>query len=250
MSLRIQKDGREITTVDEWFRLAPPKKGLRQWVDGRSAKELAKVFLESGAPAVPPEIRPLLSSNRELGTVDLVIGFPEHKINLDQYPGETRNADLAAVGESHVGKVAVTIESTGDDSLGGTIAETLTAASLGSNVPKRIAALAMALLGRAGLEINNLRYQLLHGIAASLIFAGEQASAAAVFIVLEFRSPSCMKVNLDRNASDFELFIKALSPDAPRATIGNLIGPFSVQGGGLVPAGLPLFFGKAVRNVL
>jgi hypothetical protein len=249
MDLRIQKDGHEITTVDEWFQFAPPKEGRRQWVGGRSAKELAKIFLESGVPAVPPELRALLSSHRGLGTVDLTAAFPEHKIALDRFPGETRNADLAAIGESSIGKVAVTIEAKADESFGGTIGETLTAASAKSNVPKRIATLAKAVLGDAGPGINNLRYQLLHGTAASLIFAAEHAAAAAVFVVLEFCGPSCTKENLERNSRDFELFIKALSPTAPEPTIGNLIGPFSAPGGEFVPAGLPLFIGKAVRNV-
>jgi hypothetical protein len=249
VSLRIKKDGQYITAVDEWFRLAPPKKGIRQWVDGRSAKELAKAFLEGGVPAVPTEVRSLLSSSRDLGAVDLELALPEHKIALDQFPGETRNADLAAVGECSVGKVAVTIEAKADESFGGTIAETLKAASPRSNVPRRINALATALLGHAGPEINNLRYQLLHGIAASLIFARDQAAAAAVFIVFELRGSSCTKENLERNARDFDLFVKTLSPSAAMPQSGNLIGPLFAQGGGLVPARLPLFVGKAIRNI-
>ena len=30
-----------ISSLDDWFRLAPPEKGAVQWKDGRSAKELA-----------------------------------------------------------------------------------------------------------------------------------------------------------------------------------------------------------------
>ncbi len=89
MSLLIQKNGHGIASVDEWFQFAPPKGGSRQWCDNRSAKELAKAFLESGTPAVPTEIDALLSSHRELGTVDLSTAFPEHKIALDKFPGET-----------------------------------------------------------------------------------------------------------------------------------------------------------------
>jgi len=246
MSLRIQKDGHQIATVDEWFQFAPPKKGLRQWVDGRSAKELAKVFLGSGVAAPPPELRSFLSSHRDLGTVELTIAFPEHRIALDEFPGETRNADLAAVGIAKIGKVAVTIEAKADEPFGETIGETLAKASATSNLPKRIAALARALFGHAGPEINKLRYQLLHGTAASLIFAREQTAAAAVFIVLEFRGPSCVRHSLERNTRDLELFLKTLSPSAPTATTGNLSGPFLVRGGGFVPTGLPLFVGKAV----
>ncbi|GHU13718.1 hypothetical protein AGMMS50225_24210 [Betaproteobacteria bacterium] len=39
-----QKDV-EITNLEEWFNYCPPKKGLEQWVDNRSAKEMAKFWL-------------------------------------------------------------------------------------------------------------------------------------------------------------------------------------------------------------
>jgi len=250
MSLRIEKDGQEITTVDEWFRFAPPRGGVRQWVDGRSAKELAKAFLESGVPATPCELRALLSSHQDLGTVDLAVAFPEHKIALDQFPGETRNADLAAVGIGKTGRVALTIEAKADEPFGATLCETLATAPAKSNVPKRIAALAEAVLGHTGPEIDTLRYQLLHGTAASLIFAKEHAASAAVFVVLEFRGPSCIGENLERNRRDFELFVKTLSPSAPPPATGTLTGPLLVPGGGLVPTRLPLYVGKAVRNVI
>lgn len=248
MSLRIEKNGHEITTVGEWFRFAPPKRGLRQWVDGRSAKELAKAFLEEGVPAVPRELRALLTSHPGLEMVDLTIAYPEHKIALDRLPGETRNADIAAVGMGRAGKVAMTIEAKADESFGRTIGETLAAASARSNIPRRIAALAQAILGHAGSEIDHLRYQLLHGIAASLIFAGEHA-AAAIFIVFEFSGPSCAKENLERNDTDLQLFIEALSPGAPAHTCGNLIGPLTLRGGEFIPSRLPLFMGKAVRKL-
>jgi hypothetical protein len=249
MGLRIQKDDHEIATVDQWFEFAPPRGGVRQWVDGRSAKELAKAFLEGSVPATPPELRALLSSHQDLGTVDLAVGFPEYKIALDEFRGETRNADLAAVGIGKTGRVALTIEAKADEPFGGTIRETLATAPAKSNLPKRIAALAKAVFGHTGPEIDGLRYQLLHGAAASLILAQEQSAAAALFIVLEFRGPSCSRENLDRNRSDFELFVKTLSPSAAPPATGTLTGPFLVPGGGLVPTGLPLYVGKAVRNV-
>jgi hypothetical protein len=248
VNLRIEaKDGREITTVENWFDYAPPKKGSRQWKDGRSAKELAKVFLETGVPATPREIRDLLSSHEALGMVELDVIFPEHKIALDRFRGETRNADLAALGNGGCGRVAVTIEAKADEEFGKTVRQTLATAPPGSNLRKRIEALANAVLGHAGPEINDLRYQLLHATAASLIFARENSATAAVFVVLVFDGPSCDKENIARNNRDFDFFLKALSPNGPTPADGKLSGPFVVPGGEFVPRKLPLFIGKAVR---
>jgi len=251
MSLRIEKDGHVITTVEQWFTYAPPMKGALQWRDGRSAKELAKIFLETGVPATPPELCALLSSHQYLGTVDLEVATPEHKITLDNFKGETRNADLAAVGTGGIGRIAVTIEAKADEPFGDTIGENRSKgkANPKSNVPRRIAALAEAMFGHNGPEIDILRYQLLHASAASLIFAKEQKANAAVFVVLEFHGPSCLSDNLERNKGDFETFLKMLSLGALIPATGILNGPFFVQGGGFVPPYLPLFIGKSVRNL-
>jgi hypothetical protein len=247
MPLLIQKDGRKITTVEEWFRFAPPKKGLRQWKEGRSAKELAKAFLEKGFPAVPTEILGILPSNPEFIGVDFTTAFPEHKIALDKFPGETRNADIALLGHDARGTVAVTIEAKADEPFGSTIAEAVKGVSARSNLPQRIERLATAVLGHADAGLDALRYQLLHATAASLIFAKDHDARAAVFIVFEFVGPPCLAENLSRNSTDLDLFLGALCPGTPALTAGDLSGPFSVPGGDRVPSGLPLYVGKAAR---
>jgi hypothetical protein len=86
---RIHKDGLEIHSVVDWFHLAPPKKGVSQWKDGRSAKELAKAWFPSqGQPKIPNELVKLLKSHDD--TKDTVIneGIPEHIVALDNFPGE------------------------------------------------------------------------------------------------------------------------------------------------------------------
>jgi hypothetical protein len=190
-----------------------------------------------------------LASSPTLGVVHLTEAWPEHKIRLDWFRGETRNADLAAVALGKPGVVAVTVEAKADGSFGRTIAEALAAAPAESNVPKRITTLASAVLVCTPAEIGSFRYQLLHGTAAGLILACEQAASAAVFAVLEFLGPSCSPRNLRRNASDLNAFIQALFPGASPLVPGQLVGPFSVPGGGLVPSGIPLFIGKASRQV-
>jgi len=249
MGLRIEKNGHSINSVEDWLQFAPPKKGHLQWKDGRSAKELAKLFLETGTPAVPPEISALLSSHGDFGAIELLTATPEHEIALDRFPGETRNADLAAIGAGRLGKVAVTVEAKADEAFGSTLGEEVAKTSSRSNVPKRISALTQAIFGEPSTELSSLRYQLLHGSAGSLIFAKEQGASAAVFIVLEFCGPSCKAENLQRNKNDLEFFVKALQPDSTPIVDGRLCGPFRIPGGEFVPAGIPLFIGKAVRNV-
>jgi hypothetical protein len=47
--------GRRISTVDEWFEYAPPVGQEKHWVDGRSAKEVAKAWCGSHGTRVPPK---------------------------------------------------------------------------------------------------------------------------------------------------------------------------------------------------
>jgi hypothetical protein len=89
-SILIHKDNNLIESVEDWFRLAPPKEGLRQWKDGRSAKELAKaLFPQPGTPQIPPDLISLLNSHPDLITTEILEGTPEHKIPLDNFRGET-----------------------------------------------------------------------------------------------------------------------------------------------------------------
>lgn len=40
--MRLHVRGHEISSVDDWFRLAPPKGGTNQWREYHSAIELAR----------------------------------------------------------------------------------------------------------------------------------------------------------------------------------------------------------------
>jgi hypothetical protein len=134
--------------------------------------------------------------------VQFTQAWPEHKIQLDSYWGETRNADLAAVGKGQPGVVAMTLEAKADEPFGRTIAAELAGAGEGSNLPKRILSLCQSVLGRPPSAVGGLRYQLLHAVAATLIYAKEQGAAAAVFVVYEFHGPSCSAAKLKHNAAD------------------------------------------------
>jgi hypothetical protein len=246
--MKISKNGKPIDSVESWFEFAPPKEGRRQWVDERSAKELAKAFWCSGKACMPAELQDLLDSTSTLGHIEIIEAWPEHKIALDSFRGETRNADLSAIAVGRTGTVALTIEAKADESFGELIETALAKAPEPSNIPKRIEMLMQGLFGRQT-DLSKIRYQLLHGVAASLIFAADQQAAAAVFVVFEIRGPSCSEENLARNALDLERFVTLLSSPPERLRVGHLSGPLTVPGAGKIPARMPLFIGKAIREV-
>ena len=215
--------------------------GARHWVDQRSAKELARAFCGSGKVSVPDELQALLDSHPSLGHVEVAEAWAEHKIPLDS-SGETRNADLACLASGRPGIVAVTVEAKADESFDKLVSMVLTKSPKGSNIPNRIEMLRIGLFGLS-VDVSSVRYQLLHGVAASLIFAAEHGAAAAIFAVFELRSDSCSTKNVDRNTSDLEKFVALFGGLAPLQA-GRLFGPFTVPGHGKIPSELPSSWGR------
>jgi Domain of unknown function (DUF6946) len=246
--MRISKNGKPIDSVASWFELAPPKEKERQWVDGHSAKELAKAFCEGGRVSVPTEVQRLLDSSPILGHLEIVEAWPEHKIPLDSFRGETRNADLAAVAVGRDGVVAVTLEAKADEPFGELIQVVLAKAPKRSRIPERVENLTQALFG-AKVDLSTIRYQLVHGVAGSLVFAAEKRATAALFVVFEFRDPARPEEAAQRNDSDLQRFLGLLSDTSEPLRVGQLVGPFTAPGAGRIPAGIPLFVGKAIRQL-
>jgi hypothetical protein len=80
--MRIEKDGKPIRTVQDWREQAPPK-SKHQWVEGRSAYELAHAWCGLGKPAMPEALRLLLDSREETRGFVPELAFPEHRIPLN-----------------------------------------------------------------------------------------------------------------------------------------------------------------------
>jgi len=253
--VRFHKNGCEILSVEDWFRCAPPKKGLRHWKDGRSAKELARSwFPQRGQPQIPHELTSLLNSHQDtMGTV-IYEGLPENKVRLDSFKGETRNTDLVLLGQSNQKAIVISIEAKADEPFDLTIAERLRKAEgSSSNVPKRISLLCRSLFGETVTEfppLADLRYQLLTGMAGALIEAGIQQADVGLFVVHEFISKEVDSQKVKANLRDFVKFIHLL-PGCSNAGIveGQLIGPIHVPGGEFVPSDIPLYIGKISREI-
>jgi hypothetical protein len=250
---QISKDGYAITSVETWFQYAPPKDGEKQWVDGRSAKELAKAwFPVSGQARVPTELSSLFASHADFVTTEVASGSPEVRIPLDNYPGETRNSDMVLLAKRGTATILVAIEAKADEPFDMTINEKLASAGKGSNIPKRVAHLVRAIFGTTLGEtpvLRDLRYQLLNATAATLIAARSNGAAQALFLVHEFATNMTTAEKRRANHDDLLAFVSALSKGSVRSLDdGTIAGPFRPPGGEYVPSGIPLFIGKIKRG--
>jgi len=258
------KEGRPIRTLEDWYAFAPPKKPVLHWRDGRSAKECAKAWLRGGVPGVPGEILEVLNAHPLTAGFVGVSAVPEATIQFDNVPGEHRNADMLLVGEAQGKKVVVTIEAKVDEAFGPVVGEYYDDHPRPrSRVQDRIDGLVSAMFGR-GLdeEVRALRYQLLHGTAATLVAAGTEGAEVAVFLVHVFKTQLCDPVKAERNRADWTRFVEFLDealerlggtdstmqPKDMSADYEGLHGPYQVPGGGFVPAGIPLLMGYCISK--
>jgi hypothetical protein len=253
--MRIHKNDTDIYSVEDWFRVAPPKEGHRQWKDGRSAKELAKAwFPQPGAPHIPVDLISLLNSHPDLTKTEILKGTPELKIPLDNFRGETRNADLVFVGKRGESKVSINIEAKADEPYGQTIAEKLRYVNNPrSKIPDRIDLLCQALFGgtpQLNPELLDLRYQLLTGCAGALIEASRIGAEIAVFVVHVFISDAVDEQKVRLNYNDYIYFLEQMGcADTESKKDGSLIGPLTIPGGPYVPSDIPLYVGKIKTRV-
>jgi hypothetical protein len=263
--------GRSITSASEWFASAPPKGKERHWKPYRSALELARAWCEPFERADPPaEIRTLLESHPLSDGADLegAEGWAELRVRIDDLPGEPRNTDVAFVaslprrGEGAPRRMAVSIEAKADESFGprfaGAVraAEARRASGKASNGDARARALATALLGDAISDAitDRLRYQLLTATAGALALAQETHADLAVLVFHEFVHAGGVHTSAAKvtsNGRDLDAFLTHLSHGSVTTLpLGALVGPFSVPGGGRIPAGTPLLIGKVQRALV
>lgn len=250
--MKIAKGNEAIETVDDWFLHAPPEKGEKQWVDGRSAKEMARAWISGESRQRLVELlQPLF------GSVTLESAEPECIVAFDEFSGP-RQCDLAVQASSELGKIAIHIEGKADEPFGKLTGEAYDAAIAAnalrvgrrkSKVPRRIDRLAENLFGHHLDEaVRKLRYQLLYSAAAAWADASERKSIAAVFVVQELHSPKLDGRKLRQNANDWEAFLRMFSEvdDQHLKLLNTLIGPVN----SFRPewTNVPLYFAKMITN--
>jgi hypothetical protein len=258
--MRIENHGHEIRSIDDWFKYAPPKSGKRQWIEGRSAFELAQAWCapDGCILSMPAEMRVLLDSRPETAGMVGDRAYPEHRIRFDEHGGEPRNADLAFVGTANGAGVAVTVEAKADEPFGATIADTAAAAlercitNPRSRGVERITDLVTSLLPpwKKGLpHVGGLHYQLLTAVAGTLAYAIDNAAQYAVLVVHEFVTAKTKDERHAFNAKAYCDFLHRLQGERLLdEEADGLAGPFKIPGAPNFSEAPPLLIGKVSTN--
>jgi hypothetical protein len=261
--ITIRKSDVQIKTLADWRLYAAPRGGEAQWRDYRSAKELARAWCPDGiGPTIPPETRALLSTRPEFTNFEIVEALPDHRVRVDDLPGEPPNADLMAVGTADAGasEFVLGVVAKGDEPFGAYVSDELVAAArrVAREVPaisfERITRLAGALLGpRVGGEphLGELRYQLLTAIAGTVAYATERAARRAVFMVHEFRTHETDDSLLMDNQRDLDRLMERLTNgETGVVPVNQLVGPVNIPGNEFISPDVELFIGKVRRELL
>lgn len=182
----------------DWRRLlAKPE---TQWKRYRSALEMAVNWeaARTSSRGLPPEIAAAVDSIPELAGAQLLLGFPEHKVDIEGGGHPSQN-DLWALLKNGDGFASVAIEAKAGEPLGDIVNDWLgDKSSEKSNKPERLAAL-QGRLGLSGIDVSCIRYQLLHRTASALIEAERFNANYAVMIVQSF--------NQEADASSWKAFV-------------------------------------------
>jgi hypothetical protein len=233
--------GKTINTFDDWEVYSSPASKKLNWVDGRSAKELAKVWMRKGSGQVPDELTSIFHSAPELGHIEINLAIPEYKTKIDQY-GTHRVHDLLLYGKSEHDKMVISIEAMVDEPFGPTIKDRKTNNREHSNMDKRIARLTQALFYKK--DVSHLKYQLLLALGGTLVEAKRHKASFAVFIIHEFVSSNLDSDKIQKNADDLNEFISCLTNKPIFLDYGELIGPFNIPGGEDISRDTPVYIGK------
>ena len=84
--MSILKGKISLTTMAAWETYAGPK-NPNHWADGRSAKEAARAWLESGGTKLPKEVSSALINHKSFGPVQSWQAEPEAKLWFDSFVG-------------------------------------------------------------------------------------------------------------------------------------------------------------------
>lgn len=253
----IGKREQEITSWEAWERPTDPTK---HWVAGRSAMEIARTFFRGGTAALPSPLVALLAGEPVLAGFEADEVRPEHQTALPP-PGASgpRNHDVWLRGAVAGRKVGIGIEAKADESFDLPVAAKLANAEKriadgkGSDAPERLQILGSMLFGPSfdlGNPVNGrIGYQLVSGLAGTLIQAARDDANLAAFVVYEFSSPLTNAEKQKENAKALDAFVRFLPGSHGGIEAGQLLGPIHFDESEHLTRAVDVYIGKVTEKV-
>lgn len=251
------RDGEEITSLDEWGRLGKPAADSH-WKPGSSAYELAAQWIERDAEQ---RVTELLSLRRELAGVELLEGIAEKQTRFDDIQRGPRNHDLLVRAMTTAGPLVVAVEGKADEAFDHPLwrwRQRALRRSPHSEAPRRVDRLTALFFGTTidkdlgHPPLGCLGYQLLSALAGSLADAREAGATHAVLLVHEFVTSETDDSKHAANAHALEDFVIRLAggaidrADTPDGWISE---PIPIRGDGTwLPDSLPVLIAKLLTN--
>jgi hypothetical protein len=253
MTLRLENpNGQAIRSFGDWLPLAHPPDAAGEWKDFHSAKELARAYFRTGSPAIPEEMAALLNSRPETQGFQIDTAVAGKSIIADTHWAKKRYSDVLLYGQRGQEKIVIAVEAVADQPFGDTIEDVLMHVTTPDNPrPSLIYDLSRAVFGRPiDTDLRRLRYQLLHGLAATISEAGTKHATFAVFVVHEFLSLALDFDRVMRNDEDLTEFVHSVPRGhEERLSCGIPLPPTTARGEMGVPSGIPFLLGR-IRTLL
>lgn len=200
---------------EDWRRLlADP---LKHWRTGYSAKALAYCWQE--ANGFPDSVkRAFKNSTLPLfKEMEFLIAVPEYKVPL---PGGLRASqnDIFVLAKANNGLFAIAVEGKVTEDFGSLVSDWLNTKDKKTNKPERIAFLVKK-IGIEGKRIGDIRYQLIHRTASSIIEAEKFNANNALVLIHSF----------SQTYEHFDDYIKFISLYGLKAEKDSISGPVAIN---------------------
>ncbi|MBC8756574.1 hypothetical protein H2O64_18020 [Kordia sp. YSTF-M3] len=215
----------EILTVKEWFEHCPPTNQKKQWVDKRSAKEMAKFWTDN-------QKRDDFQLYLKKVSKELVFNYalPEISTEFDDYRSP-RKTDLCIFAKNRNRKVLISIEGKADEHFGENYIDKEWILSINAKIKNKKSRKLDRIIElykrfNSDSEFINLRYQLTYWLAGSIDEAIRNEIDTVFLIVQEFHSDITSKKKIDANKEDLDYFINFITNSShKRINKNELIGP-------------------------
>lgn len=235
----------EILTVNEWLEHCPPADPKKQWVDKRSAKEMAKFW--TNIKKQNDFLMFLETANKD---IFFDYALPEISTKFDNYKSP-RKTDLCIFAKIRNERVLISIEGKSDENFGKNYIDKEWVISINEKIKKKGSKKLdrlIELYKRFNNEPNfiKLRYQLTYWLAGSIDEAIRTKIDTVFLIVQEFHSEIANKEKIEVNREDLDSFVSFITNSSYEGINNNeIIGPIKNQ----FTKGIKMYIGKFQENI-